>query len=110
MAVQGVFWIVDDEIKMFPFGSVDAPEAVSKAGDSYNHERLWKALNSLNTGKSFDYYPRGRVVIVAREKAIIYCRPHIDDMALEKVACAFGLKEYQLKRDYSRHYHCYLDE
>lgn len=106
---QGVFWIINSKAVSYEFGSVDAPEVIAKSGSSYNHERLWTFLRGMNTGKTFDYYPRGRVVVNSRGKEIIYCSPHIDDIFLNEVANRFKLADYRIKRDYSKHYFCYLD-
>lgn len=127
---KGVFWITDleelENNKMFypipvdPMGNIDGSfdrrKLNSKKGDNYNHEKLWKNINTKETRqKEFDYYPRGRVEI-SGGKAIIYASPHI---CTEEIAGVIrekfhlteenGIKEIVIIPDYSKHYQCYLD-
>lgn len=135
---KGIFWIkdVDDPYERNVGGSfvgnicfkirVDENGTIiekntdklnSKNKDNYNHKKTWQTLNKTVTGgKSFDYYPRGRVEI-KHGKAIVYANPQLCNwLIMDWVMKEFGLKEENgikqvlMKPDYSVHYRCYLDE
>lgn len=127
---KGIFWIVDltdiDSNKNYCFtipcnsdgtSYVDIDTSVKgKSGDTYNHQRYWGMLpRSMTHGKTFDYYPRGRVEI-ANGKATIYLNPNIayddvgqfiiDQFNLTK---SNGINKVRMFADGSEHYKCYLD-
>ena len=107
---NGIFWLINDILVSYPFGSLDDEAAIAKSGNTYNHKLLWNALNSIGTSKPYNYYPRGRVVITTKGKAIIYMSPHIDVSYIDEIKLAFGLTtEPKLIYDNSVHYKCYLD-
>lgn len=107
---RGVFWLIDGVLKCYPFdGSIT--EGITKSGNSYNHKKLWEHIRSQGCNKPFDYYPRGRVEISSKGKAIVYMSPHIGKEYTAQVCAAFELDdEPVVKFDHSEHYHCYLDK
>lgn len=72
---RGVFWIVDDKILAFPFMNDEI--GVAKSGNTYNHKKLWTDIKPRGYNKPYNYYPRGRVDISNKGKAIIYMNPDI---------------------------------
>lgn len=74
--VQGVLWIIEDELLVYPFREGVCPEVVAKSGNTYNYEKLWAAASV--SSKPFDYYPRGRVHVSADGRATVYTSPHTD--------------------------------
>lgn len=108
---NGVFWIVDDELLSYPFGSVNSVYGIAKSGDTYNHKRLWNELNISK--KAYNYYPRGRVDWDSQNRATIYLNPNIDDSYIASIKQEFGIRpsdECRIEYDYSNHYKCYLDD
>ncbi len=111
MGAQGVFWVIENEVCAYLFDPNLYQEAVSKAGDSYNHEKLWKAVRGIGSGKPFNYYPRGRVVIRRDGTAVIYCSPYVTQEQIETVMEIFqNGGAVSVKRDYSNHYKCVYDK
>ena len=108
---QGVFWIIDDELYAFPFLESEYLNAVAKSGGTYNHKRLWNDIKPKGCNKSYNYYPRGRVVINSSNKAVIYMNPNIDQKFIKDIKIQFGiLGEPKINYDNSEHYKCYLDD
>ena len=69
---RGVFWDIGGNLLSCPFTDGKAyPGAVSKSGNTYNHEKLWPFIRPKGCNHSYHYYPRGRVEITRRGKAII---------------------------------------
>ncbi len=107
MNKRGVFWIVDNNLLAFPFDKT-ATKGVAKSGNTFNHKLLWNSVKPCN--KPFDYYPRGRVDYNAKEKAIIYINPNVEDKYISEIIAAFGItSEPVIRYDYSVHYKCYFD-
>lgn len=83
----------------------------SKSGENFNHKAEWTRLNkSVSQGKTFNYYPRGRVEI-KNGKATVFLHPDINtDRILRKIVDVFeltannGLKSISFKSDGSEHY------
>lgn len=84
---------------------------------SNNHEKIWsKLLRKVTRGKSFHYFPRGRVEI-RRKRAIIFLHPSLcyEEM-LQKIKAEFRLdnneaiRDILVKADGSRHYRCDCEE
>lgn len=109
---NGVFWIIDDKLYAFPYDENKYREAVSKSGTAYNHQKIWEYIRPKGCGnKPFDYYPRGRVVIIRGDRPVIYMNPNIDEKHVTEIIEAFNLQiEPVIRYDYSEHYKCYLDE
>lgn len=112
---NGIFWYLDDreELVSYPFGAVDCPSGIAKSGDTYNHKRFWKEMNSLGTKKPYNYYPRGRVDWDSLGRATIYVNPNLDEKILNQVKMDFGIRpsdECKVNYDYSNHYKCHLDD
>lgn len=124
---KGIFWVKDcDSIKDtgifldIPCNTEGIPyddsDLNAKTGTTYNHERTWQLLDSdITDGKSYNYYPRGRVEI-SNGNAIIFANPNIANQQLIdwcvdkfKLTKANGIKKVRLIADGSDHYKCYLD-
>lgn len=124
---KGIFWIKDIEnihtsivavkVEVNVDGSVTNDSNLnSKKGNNYNHKITWENLKKeVTDGKSYNYYPRGRVEI--RNKiATIYANPIICTCeVMTMIINEFNLhKENNIDKvvinaDYSKHYNCYLD-
>lgn len=104
---RGVFWLIENELLAFPFdGSLN--EGIAKSGNTYNHKKLWQVIKPCNC--PYNYYPRGRVEISSKGKAIIYMNPNIGEEWIMKIKELFDLqKEPAIRYDYRMHYKCYLD-
>lgn len=123
---SGVFWIIniDKFIYNMPYifriatskeGDIEINtlkyQLNSKKGNTYNHKKLWEELPSkLKKNKSFDYYPRGRVMI-SNKKATIYLHPSLlTERIMNFLIYEFNLKpsmgieEICFKPDFSNHY------
>ena len=74
----GVFWVIEDELFAYPFGTVDTYNGLAKSGATYNHKRLWADVKPKGCNKPYNYYPRGRVELSNKGKPIIYMNPNID--------------------------------
>ena len=68
-STNGVFWLIDETLIAYPYGSIDSEEGVAKSGNTYNHKQLWKIIKSVGNNKPYNYYPRGRVVINSKGNA-----------------------------------------
>lgn len=87
----------------------------STGSDNYNHKRLWATLEKKHThGKTFDYYPRGRVEI-SNGVAKVFHSVHIPQDELKQfvidkfnLTTHNGIKKIKLIADGSDHYRCYL--
>lgn len=107
---RGVFWIIDGKLFAFPY-SEEYSCGIAKSGVTYNHKKLWKEVNPKSSNVPYNYYPRGRVEITNRGKAIIYASPHVDKYDIDAVKVEFGIRENpKICYDYSEHYKCYLDD
>lgn len=85
---KGIFWLITDRsgeerlltVKVLcdEQGMPLAPVSFSsKSGENFNHKAEWTKLpTKLTRGKSFDYYPRGRVEI-KNCKVTVYCHPSL---------------------------------
>ena len=107
---RGVFWLIDGELKCFPFDG-RIIEGIAKSGNTYNHKKLWEHIRPKDCNKPFDYYPRGRVEISAKGKAVVYMSPHIGNEYVTQICEEFELDAKPvIKYDHSEHYQCYLDK
>ena len=107
---RGVFWIIDDDILAFPFYD-DSSVGIAKSGNTYNHKKLWLEIKPRGSNKPYNYYPRGRVDISNKGKAIIYMNPNISEDWIPAIRSEFGITETPVIRyDHSEHYKCYLDD
>ena len=106
---KGVFWLIDGELFAFPFDGTH-PEGIAKSGDTYNHMRLWDSVKPKGCHKPFDHYPRGRVDVTNKGKAVMYISPHIGGNVLDEIRHMFEVGEDCIIRyDHSRHYECSQD-
>ena len=107
---QGVFWVIDNNLLAIPFDKSKYSDGTAKSGDTYNHEKLWEYVKPQNCNKSYNYYPRGRVVKGTKNKAIIYMNPNISNEFIPNIRESFEIKEEPIiKLDYSKHYKCFLN-
>lgn len=107
---RGVFWIIDGELLAFPFYE-DSAVGIAKSGNTYNHKKLWSDIKPKGCNKPYNYYPRGRVDISNKGKAIIYMNPNIDESLIPLIKSEFGIRENPtIRYDNSQHYKCYLDD
>ena len=76
---RGVFWVIDGKLSAYPFceGSRDG---IAKSGDTYNHRKLWAALNMGS--EPYNYHPRGRVDVTNEGIARLFVNPNIDTDAI----------------------------
>ncbi|MCD8207974.1 MAG: hypothetical protein LUD72_08570 [Bacteroidales bacterium] len=108
--LNGVFWDVDGQLFAYPFREDVHTGGVAKSGKTYAHEKLWEEVRPKGCNKPFDYYPRGRTVVNAGKRSVIYMSPHVDRTLLPKIIRVFGLEEDPVIRyDHSKHYKCHLD-
>lgn len=125
---SGIFWIKDINnisssdlyfqvpVDMYGNPQGDTSHLNAKSGTTFNHEKTWKDLQkSVTNNKSFDYYPRGRVMI-ANNKATIWANPNICNDELKSWCISKfnlnkrnGINRVDLKPDFSNHYKCHLD-
>ena len=108
-AGRGVFWLIEGELLICPYdGNVKV--GVAKSGENYNHRLLWDHVKPPKCGKSFDYYPRGRIEIGNKGKLVIYMNPNIGAEYIPIIMEKFGLSEVQrVHYDGSNHYRSHLD-
>ena len=108
---KGVFWDICGQLLAFPFKENYFKSGLAKSGDTYAHKRIWSAVRPKGCNKPFNYYPRGRIEINSRGKAILYMNPNVDESWLPEIMAQFGLAEYpRIIYDSSNHYKCYLDD
>ena len=123
---KGVFWVIadtedqleDSNLLYFPIycdadgNSTQAHTYTAKSGTTDNHEKVWAMMDKQDTkGKSFCYYPRGRVEI-RNATAHIYANPILADMQKD-IERAFGLhvlRKVIFHADGSEHYKCHFDK
>ncbi len=119
---KGIFWCTNFDAESTELITVsvvcdkdgDSQEPVqfsSKSGNNFNHRIEWDHLDrKITEGKSFDYYPRGRVEI-KNGKATVFLNPIINkECIVRKITGAFDLMTGELncisvKSDGSNHYH-----
>ncbi len=122
---RGIFWVIaemENDIKPENIFAIRKPcnqngeyenneGFSSKDGTAQNHKVTWATLGrDITKGKSFDYYPRGRVEIV-RNKATIWMNGNILPLAdeIKKLFSLLNVAVVQVKEDGSKHYHCHFD-
>lgn len=113
---KGLFWWTGETLICVQFSCGETDNVLGDDGTLVcwnNHRRAWEKLPRIVTqGKSFDYYPRGRVEL-RRKRAYLFLSPHLcRENVVRQVKVSFGLEQMRviLKADGSRHYRCYLDE
>ncbi len=107
---RGVFWLVEDELIIARYEE-GATEGLSKAGNNYNHEKLWESVKPKGCNKNYNYYPRGRVEVSNKGKPLVYMSPYIGNEQVQEVLEVLGINEDPIIHiDGSKHYHCHFDE
>ncbi len=107
---KGIFWEIDGLLLAFPFVENIFDFGLAKSGNTYVHKKLWSEIKPKGCNKPYNYYPRGRIEINSRGKAILYMNPNVDETLIPEIMIKFGLTEYpKVIYDNSNHYKCYLD-
>ena len=107
---RGVFWVIDGALLAYPFAEGVYAEGAARSGVTYNHKKLWELVRG-SRGKSYNYYPRGRVDADNRGQPVIYMSPHVPPALLSEIQAAFAITSPPLLRyDNSHHYRCHLDD
>lgn len=107
---KGVFWVINGLLLAFPFTENSFDSGLAKSGDTYVHKTLWSAIRPKGCSKPYNYYPRGRIELNSRGKAILYMNPNVDESLIPEIMIQFGLSECpRVICDNSNHYKCYLD-
>ena len=105
-----MFWVIDGALLAYPFAERVYAEGTARSGVTYNHKKLWELVRG-SRGKSYNYYPRGRVDADNRGQPVIYMSPHVTPALLPEIQAAFAITSPLLLRyDNSRHYRCHLDD
>ena len=108
---KGVFWCVDGSLFAFPYTENKYDFGLAKSGDTYAHKKLWPQVKPKGCNRPYNYYPRGRIEINSKGKAILYVNPNVDKSLIPEIIIQFGLQEYpKVVYDNSNHYKCYLDD
>ncbi len=106
---RGVFWLIEGELKCYPFDG-SFPEGIAKSDNTYNHKKLWDHICPKGCNKAFDFYPRGRVEISSKGKAIVYMSPYIAGNYISQICKEFKINDDPVVRyDHSEHYQCNTD-
>lgn len=121
---KGVFWIIGNRIVSEKrlcdeFGNLIPNEEDGFLEEvwSNNHKKIWSKLpRTVTQGKTYHYFPRGRVEI-RRKRAIIFLNPCIcyEEM-IQRIKAEFQLdnneaiRDVLIKADGSRHYKCDCEE
>ena len=105
---KGVFWLIDGNILAVPYNE-NFSYGLSRSGDTYVHKEIWEYVRPKGCKEAYNYYPRGRVEINRKGKAIIYLNPQIDEKYLDIIRTKIHLGDNRrVIYDYSRHYKCHL--
>ena len=108
---KGVFWAIDGQLLAFPYMENCHSSGQAKSGDTYAHKKLWPEIRPKGCGKPYNYYPRGRIEVNSKGKAILYMNPNVDESLVPEIMIQFGLSEpLEIVYDNSNHYKCYLDD
>ena len=108
---KGVFWDIDGFLSAFPFIENMFDSGLANSGDTYVHKRLWPEIKPKKCNKPYNYYPRGRVEINPKGKAVLYMNANVDEALISEIIVQFGLTEYpKIVYDNSNHYKCHLDD
>lgn len=121
---KGVFWVIDGRVVSEKrlcdeFGNLipDESEWLQEDAWSNNHKKIWSKLpRAVTQGKSYHYFPRGRVEI-RKKRAIIFLNPCLcHEEMLQKIKTEFrldkneALRDILVKADGSSHYKCDYEE
>ena len=116
---KGIFWVIYDKLIYCAVTCDKNGKPLEELNENattlfgaYNHKIYWSSLPTVTTqGKSYNYFPRGRVEI-ANGLAKVFLSPYLcADEIKEKIVRQFGLAGIEIKYipDGSNHYRCYLD-
>lgn len=104
---EGLFWVI---------GSKSDWELLTffAPSDAISHKDAWERYIQLSKkrfrGVSYNFYPRGRVVIRSG-RSTVFLNQHIATAeVLHKVCEVFSLTEPKVHAEGSRHYRCCIDE
>lgn len=102
--------MIDGVLSAYPFVEGVYGGGAARSGVTYNHQKLWEQLRG-SRGKSYNYYPRGRVDADNRGQPVIYMSLHVPLSLLPEIQAVFAITSQPLLRyDNSRHYRCHLDD
>ena len=105
-----MFWVIDGALLAYPFAEGVYAGGAAQSGVTYNHKKLWELVRG-SRGKSYNYYPRGRVDADNKGQPVIYMSPRVSPALLSEIQVVFGITPQPLLRyDNSRHYRCHLDD
>ena len=88
---KGIFWLTKNRSGEEQLLTVKAScddmgtplvpvEFSSKSGENFNHQAEWAKLSPrLTQGRTFDYYPRGRIEI-KNGRVTVYCHPELTQL------------------------------
>lgn len=79
-----MFWVIDGALLAYPFIEGVYAGATARSGATYNHQKLWELVRG-SRGKSYNYYPRGRVDADNRGQPVIYMSPHVSPALLSEI-------------------------
>ena len=108
--LKGVFWLIEGNILAVPYDE-KFPYGLSQSGDTYVHKKIWEYVRPKGCKQTYNYYPRGRVEIKKRGRAVVYMNPNIAPEYMKDIIEKFHLSEERPRviYDHSRHYKCHLD-
>lgn len=108
---RGVFWCIDGRLLAFPYRENEFTSSLARSGNTYVHKKLWIEARPKGCDKPYDHFPRGRIEIDPKGKAVIYMSPYVEESMIPEIMLRFGLKEYpKIIYDNSFHYKCHLDK
>lgn len=111
---EGLFWLIchrngdavdwDEEWELYHLFA---------KSNSISHKDAWSQFAQKEEKRfrrlSYDYYPRGRVVVRNGAATVFLNRRIATDQALAAINQAFGLASPKIHAEGSRHYECYID-
>jgi len=114
---KGIFWLIKTRLDEENVVTVKVPCDLqghpqipvvfsSKSGENFNHQAEWDKLPpKVTQGKTFDYFPRGRVEI-KNGKVTVYCHPDFTQPPYrDRIIDVFGIPiESRFVADGSAHY------
>ena len=92
-----MFWVIDGALLAYPFIEGVYAGATARSGATYNHQKLWELVRG-SRGKSYNYYPRGRVDADNRGQPVIYMSPHVSPALLSEIQAVFAITSQPLLR------------
>ena len=105
-----MFWVIDGALLAYPFIEGVYAGATARPAPHITTRSCGELVRG-SRGKSYNYYPRGRVDADNRGQPVIYMSPHVSPALLSEIQAVFAITSQPLLRyDNSRHYRCHLDD